>query len=138
MNRFLVIMLTGASMLAHGNDAVIGCYAVHVVSPSDKIDMKSVRLTDQAVTFPWSTRGSMRVVPATSTDTFGYSAAYWVRKDDAVVITFTNNGLAGIEIHARPTKVGLQGTMEHFWDAEPFSTDAHEVVLARTACASFH
>jgi hypothetical protein len=137
MKRIFIILLFAQSTLVYANDEAIGCYVVQVASPSGKVEAKSLQLTSEPANPPWGVAGGMRVLPANPKDKFNYSAVYWVRENGSVVVTFSNNGLSGVQIRARESGSGFQGTIEHFWDTEPSVTESHKVVLARQPCNSF-
>lgn len=139
MKLALLAWLLATSTIARAGDGLLGCYVVQVAPAYGTVEAKSIQLTNEPVTYPWTTKGAMRVVPAVSTGKFDYSSAYWERSGDQIVITFTEDGLYGAELHARQTKNGLQGTIERFSDVGPPTlTDARSIALIRRPCGSFH
>ena len=134
------ILLLTASALGHATDDVHGCYAVHeLIKTSDgeahQVDDKPIRLTSEPAHLPWAAEG-FRVVPAFSTDQFGYSAAYWARERDGLVVIFSDNGLSGVRFAMHATDSGFEGIGENFWDFQS-PTNVRQVFLHRGGCNVF-
>lgn len=144
----LKILLFGSllsiCLIGQANDNVIGCYAVSIMK-SEKLSLqlkslehltrlKDIRLTSEHARTPWKADSAFRVVPAVTSDRFDYAAAYWELEKGKLSITWTNTGLSGVEMNLRSTAGGFEGTIEQFWDFEPFVTDKRRVILTRRPC----
>jgi hypothetical protein len=70
----------------------------------------------------------------TSADAFNYRASYWQLNRERLSITWSSNGLSGVEMMLTPTANGFEGTIESFWDFEPSTSDRRRAVLTRRPC----
>jgi hypothetical protein len=138
-----LILLT-INAVANAKASPVGCYSVfvaeanaspvHLASPEHLVRAKDIRLTSKHATTPWAGGAVFQVLPAASSDKFAYSASYWQVKKDGLSIIWSNTGLAGVEMTLTPTRSGFEGSIENFWDFEPFTTDKRRAVLTRKPC----
>lgn len=145
MLRLCLFVLLIPTALSHANAETAGCYTVfiertHVSSPqsikSERLERaKDVRLTSKSATTPWTNENIYQVLPLSSAEAFNYQAAYWQLKRGRLFITWSNNGLSGVEMKLTPTANGFEGTIESFWDVEPLpSSDKRQAILRRRPC----
>jgi len=137
------ILLTATSV-AHAAADPVGCYSVLVeetnvsslqsMKPDRLLREKDIRLTSKRAATPWANEQIFQVLPATSADKFTYRASYWQLIGERLVITWSNNGLSGVEMILTPTANGFEGTIENFWDFQPSTTDRRRAVLQRRPC----
>jgi hypothetical protein len=95
---------------------------------------KDIRLTSEHATTPWARDQIFQVLPLTSADAFNYRASYWQLNRERLSITWSSNGLSGVEMMLTPTANGFEGTIESFWDFEPSTSDRRRAVLTRRPC----
>ncbi|MYM67075.1 hypothetical protein GTP45_09565 [Pseudoduganella sp. FT55W] len=129
---FLVVL---ASAAVQAVERPIGCFAVQISEKSGVEQAKSLRLTDVSVSTPWGNGGANKVVPARAGERFQYAAAYWIVEGNDLILTFTNNGLSGIEFRVRSTEKGYKGVIQNFSDFGPGVDNARPVTLIRFDCA---
>ncbi|MGO4381061.1 hypothetical protein AB4Z19_22510 [Pseudoduganella sp. RAF19] len=144
MKAIAYIFLSGTCILAQAKDDVIGCYSVliagrdeslpHTKQSAHLVRAKDIRLTDEHEKAPWAGTSKFRVIPVHSKETFNYSAAYWVAEGKSLSITWSSNGLSGVQMTLTPTRNGFAGTVENFWDFPPYTEDKRRTVLTRRAC----
>jgi hypothetical protein len=144
LKAFALIFLLGTCVLAQAKDDVTGCYSVVTAvageSPSQLkqsahlVRAKDIRLTSEHENAPWTGSSEFRVIPMNSSDRFNYSTAYWALERMTLLITWSNNGLSGVQMTLTPTKNGFEGTVESFWDFPPYTVHKRQVVLTRRAC----
>jgi hypothetical protein len=140
--RFFILLTT--TVAAHVEADPIGCYSVLVgetnASPLQPmraehlVRAKDIRLTSARVTTPWAGGQIFQVLPLNPADEFTYRASYWQLKRERLSITWSNNGLSGVEMILAPTPIGFEGTIESFWDFEPSTSDRRRTVLTRKRC----
>lgn len=139
----LIILLT-ATVAAHADANPVGCYSVLVgeanvsppqpMRPEELVRAKDIRLTSASASAPWASGQIFQVLPLSSKDEFTYRASYWQLKRERLSITWSNNGLSGVEMILTPTPNGFAGTIENFWDFEPSTSDRRRVVLTHRRC----
>lgn len=144
LKAFALIFLLGTCLLAQAKDDVIGCYSVltaavdespsQLKQPEHLVRAKDIRLTSEHENAPWTGSSEFRVIPAHSSDRFNYSAAYWALERTTLSITWSSNGLSGVQMTLTPTRNGFEGTVESFWDFPPYTVDKRQAVLTRRAC----
>jgi hypothetical protein len=130
------IVLLAVSIMALAETGPIGCYTVQITSKSRVEHAKSLRLTDKPASTPWGNGGGHQVLPAKAGESFNYSAAYWVIRKNDLVLTFSNNGLSGVEVHVHKVKDGFEGVINNFWDFGPSTTNVRPIKLTRVECRS--
>jgi hypothetical protein len=144
LKAFAAFLLLVPCVFAQAKDDVIGCYAVsnapvHKSSSQSKqsdhlVRAKDIRLSSEPASAPWTNSSEFRVVPVHSSDRFTYSTAYWSLERNMLSITWSSNGLSGVQMKLTPTRTGFDGTIESFWDFAPFTTDKRQAVLTRQSC----
>jgi hypothetical protein len=140
--RFLILLTT--TVAAHAEADPVGCYVVLVgetnastlqpMRPEYLVHAKDIRLTSARATAPWAEGQIFQVLPLNSADQFTYRTSYWQLKRERLSITWSNNGLSGVEMILTRTPDGFAGTIENFWDFEPSTSDRRRAVLTRRRC----
>jgi len=141
--RFLILLTP--TVAAHAGADPVGCYSVVLVGEPNAstsqpmrhehlVHAKDIHLTSARATLPWAEGRIFQVLPLNSADEFTYRASYWQLERERLSITWTNNGLSGVEMILTPTPNGFAGTIESFWDFEPSTSDRRRAVLKRRRC----
>ncbi|MFL6710349.1 MAG: hypothetical protein ACJ8HI_19270 [Massilia sp.] len=144
MRLLLCLMLSATLCAVQAEASPVACYAVFVAdtlgltSPFDAspplLRAKDIRLTSKPATAPWTGPPSRLVMPANVSEQFDYRAAYWQVDKDVLSITWSNNGLSGVEMRLTPNVAGFEGSIASFWDFAPAITDQRRAVLKRRPC----
>jgi hypothetical protein len=140
--RFLILLTT--IVAAHAEADPVGCYVVLVgeanastaqsMRPEHLVHAKDIRLTSAQATTPWAKGKIFQVLPLNCIDEFTYRASYWQLERERLSITWSNNGLSGVQMILTPTPNGFAGTIDSFWDFEPSTSDRRRTILTRRRC----
>ena len=145
MRSLPFLILLTITVVANAEAGPVGCYSVLVAERNESLASqltrpehlaraKDIRLTSKHATTPWAGGEIFQVLPVTTLEKFDYRASYWELKKTGLSITWSNNGLSGVEMTLTSTASGFEGTIESFWDFEPFTTDKRRAVLTRRPC----
>lgn len=118
--RFLILL--GITVVVHAQAGPVGCYSVVVAEKSETspsqlrkpehlVRAKNIRLTSKHTSTPWPSGEMFQVLSATPLDSFAFGASYWQWKKEGLAITWSNNGLSGVEMILKPTASGFEGTI---------------------------
>lgn len=138
------LTLLTMNVVANARANPVGCYSVlveEIAPPSVEpmkirrlVRSKDIRLTSEPATAPWTNSQFFKVLPLAPRNAFNYAASYWELKTERLFITWSNNGLSGVEMDLTPSENGFEGIVQSFWDFQPATSDRRRAVLTRMAC----
>jgi hypothetical protein len=124
-----IVLLAGQT--ADAADDAVGCYGRKVSDGPELRDSDPVRLTDRpARAQPWIPKGAKVAEFVYPEETIAWKKAFWVRTDNGIEVTFTENGKVGWTAELKTSPSGFDGFRGGF-NTDPefvrFHTPSREV-----------